>query len=356
MYLYMTIETSILKNFVNALPDKVALFDTNFSFLFKSEMLIEKELNNFLEHFKNKNNLETFLNQLRTSKKYEVTVFKTGSAQFKMGSQFQTLNLSDSMVFEYYYVKFEKLTDLEIEMQSEIDQLQLNQINLDRMKGLAEIAAGISHEINNPLTVIVAKTQYIKILFENAADNKLKILDSLDKIYQYSDRITKIIRSLKNFSRDTSADQPENNLLSGLVEDAMNLLGQDIRLSGIQIEVDMNKMNILVRGIPSEITQILVNLIRNAVDVLVGREQPRIQILLENLQNKKIKLSVVDNGGGICKDDIDKIFKSFYTTKSRDKGTGLGLSLSKYLAEKNTGSLYLDTENIQTCFCLVLST
>ncbi len=352
----MNIEISILQNFVNALPEKVALFDTNFKLLFKSEILIEKELNNFLEHFRNKYDLETFLNQLRSSKKYEISVLEIESVQFKIGFQFQTLIFSDQTVFNFFYIKFNDLIDSEIEMQSQIDQLQMNQINLDRMKGLAEIAAGISHEINNPLTVIVAKTQYIKILFENAADNKLKILDSLDKIYQYSDRITKIIRSLKNFSRDASADQPENNLLSGLIEDAMSLLGQDIRLSGIQIEVDMNRMNILVRGIPSEITQILVNLIRNAVDVLVGLEQPRIQILLENLQNKKIKLSVVDNGAGISKDDIDKIFKSFYTTKSRDKGTGLGLSLSKYLAEKNKGSLYLDTENIQTCFCLVLST
>ncbi len=352
----MNADVLILKKFVNNIPEKVALFDTNFSLLFKSETLGEKELNSFIESFKSARDISIFLNQLKISKNYESSIFKIESLQFKIGMQFQSVIFSDQSVFEYIYVKFDGLANsAESELQTQIDQLQLNQINLDRMKGLAEIAAGISHEINNPLTVIVAKTQYIRKLFENPEENKLKILESLDKIYQYSDRITKIIRSLKNFSRDTSSDPSEKILLSGLIEDTMNLLGQDIRQKGVQVEVDIDKMNVFVHGIPSEITQILVNLMRNAVDALTGSEQPCIQIQLEHLPDKKIKLSVIDNGSGIRPDNLSKIFQSFYTTKGRDKGTGLGLSLSKYLAEKNKGRLYLDTENTKTCFCLVLS-
>jgi C4-dicarboxylate-specific signal transduction histidine kinase len=341
-----------LNNFIVSIPEPVALFDTNFNFLVKSNQLKQEKLDLFLEDFNKKNQNETYLSQIIQLNLHENYIISYGKNNVEVRIVCQKFEVEKELK-EAIYVSIKDIISNQGQLEVS-DATHFDRISFDRMRALAEISAGISHEINNPLTVIVAKVEYIKSLLKNIEVNKVKIGDSLDKVYHHSERITKIIKSLKNFSREASADLAERISAATLINDAVNLLSENIRNNGIQIDTDSSQINIDVMCVPSEITQILVNLLGNAIDALAGHRNPVVQIVVRRLTNQNVQICVIDNGSGIAPEQAHKVFESFYTTKPRDKGTGLGLSLSKFLAQKNKGDLYLNTEHAQTCFSLEL--
>lgn len=235
---------------------------------------------------------------------------------------------------------------LELELEQERKKLQ----NSAKMISLGEMSAGVAHEINNPLSVITGSTGLIqKALLKNPPDlNQVK--EYLDKIQRMTTRIAKIVKSLKQFSRDDQLDPLVIYSLNTIVEDTIEFIDTRIDNSGVKISISMNQnLNIWCR--PVQISQVLLNIISNAIDATENSEEKWIRISV-TLENNFVKIRVIDSGPGIPAAIRDRIMNPFFTTKEVGKGTGLGLSLSKGIIEDHGGAMVLDMTGPNTCFLI----
>ena len=222
-----------------------------------------------------------------------------------------------------------------------------------KMASLGEMASGIAHEINNPLTIIVGKINRIKRLMAELSINNDQLSEDLDKIKTTSDRISKIIKGLHSFSRNTLNDPYDNIPLKKLITDTLELCFEKFKHDGIEFNFEISfDVEIQCRG--AEISQVMLNLLNNAYDAI--RELPvkwiRIEMHLQS--SERIQLLFIDSGLGIPKEISEKIMLPFFTTKDVNKGTGLGLSISKRIMEDHWGNLILDSSMPNTCFILEL--
>lgn len=346
--------TEILIQIIGSLPTPVILFDTELNLLIQSEALDKNIFDHFMIHFKNSYTKNSLFEKFLKQNNYHGYILDSDDKKISIEINLRTL-IIEEVQLQYVYVQFSDVTE-KIRINFEQEKMHMLQINNDKMHGLAEISAGISHEINNPLTVIMAKVQLVKNLITSSEPvNSEKIIEGLNRIHHHSERITKIIKTLKNFSRNTANDESEIVSIQSIIEDSTNLLHEQIKNKGIQIKLNISSENLNVRCVQSEITQIIVNLIKNSIDALETVRQPVIQIEINKVNAHQVRLALTDNGTGILPEVRDQIFRSFFTTKAAGSGTGLGLSLSKHLALKNNGRLFLDDQKSETSFCLELN-
>jgi PAS domain S-box-containing protein len=220
-----------------------------------------------------------------------------------------------------------------------------------RMSSLGEMAAGIAHEINNPLAVIRSKAQSLGDL---ANANKLTpevLKASVEKIDATTVRISKIIAGLRKFAREGSNDPFTKTSVKEIIDTAMDLSMWGYKEQGVALTV---------RGLPSdvdvdcrsvELVQVLVNLLNNARDASVTSVEKWVLFDL-SVEDDIIRFKITDSGPGIPQDQQDKIMHPFFTTKPPGKGTGLGLSISRGIVNSHQGKLWLDTSSSQTCFVI----
>ncbi|MFS0553366.1 sensor histidine kinase [Brevibacillus sp. 179-C9.3 HS] len=219
-------------------------------------------------------------------------------------------------------------------------KIEAQLIQSAKMAAIGEMAAGIAHELNSPLTAILGNSQLLMREMTDAPEAPL-----MKDIYQCGVRCKKIIQNLLTFSRQeeylfstTSIDE--------VVEDVLGLIGYQLSVSGLTITREMTEPPLLFHGSRHQIEQIVINLLLNARDAVAGRESPNIVIrsfLVQEEENSYVGLSVYDNGTGICADHLSQIFLPFYSTKERTKGTGLGLSVSLGIAEAHGGKLFAES-------------
>lgn len=261
--------------------------------------------------------------------------------------------LTQTLVGFYYFVK--QSNKFERESNEILKKLELEhkkQIHVQKFSSLGEMAAGVSHEINNPLMVIIGKTYNLKRILKNKLHEKDFAFTELDKIDSMVFRITKIIQSLRNFSRNTEGDPYEEVELKSILETSLDLCRERFASNGIKLEINAdNKLRVLCR--PSEIVQVLVNLLNNAIDASQSRPDAKVLIFARKIGHQ-IEIIVEDNGTGIPTGIEDKIMQPFFTTKDVGKGTGLGLSTSKGLIESHQGTLALIPTTGKTTFQILL--
>ncbi|MFS0916650.1 ATP-binding protein [Brevibacillus sp. 179-C 1.1 NHS] len=219
-------------------------------------------------------------------------------------------------------------------------KIEAQLIQSAKMAAIGEMAAGIAHELNSPLTAILGNSQLLMREMTDAPEAPL-----MKDIYQCGVRCKKIIQNLLTFSRQeeylfstTSIDE--------VVEDVLGLIGYQLSVSGLTITRELTEPPLLFHGSRHQIEQIVINLLLNARDAVAGRESPIIVIrsfLVQEEENSYVGLSVYDNGTGICADQLSQIFQPFYSTKERTKGTGLGLSVSLGIAEAHGGKLFAES-------------
>ncbi|QRG66731.1 sensor histidine kinase [Brevibacillus choshinensis] len=228
---------------------------------------------------------------------------------------------------------------------SEKINIEAQLVQSAKMAAIGEMAAGIAHELNSPLTAILGNSQ---LLLREMKESPAAPL--MNDIYQCGVRCKKIIQNLLTFSRQ------EEYLFSTIsinevVEDALSLIGYQLSVSGLTVTKELADPPLLFHGSRHQIEQIVINLLLNARDALVGREDPFIEIrsllVEEDDGDAYVGLSVHDNGEGIAADSLRQIFQPFYSTKERSKGTGLGLSVSLGIAEAHGGKLLAESEENQ---------
>lgn len=238
----------------------------------------------------------------------------------------------------FYFLK--QSVKFEAESNENLKKLEIEyskQIQVQKMSSLGEMAGGIAHEINNPLMVIIGTTYQIKKELEKALPPNHPVFSRMEKIDSMVQRIVRIIQALRNFSRNSEHDMSELIELQTIINSTLDLCQERFVTNGIKLEISGDKnLKILCR--PTEISQVLLNLLNNAFDATNLREGAKVSINTRVIDGK-VEITVEDNGHGIDPHIVDKIMQPFFSTKDIGKGTGLGLSISKGLIEGHKGTL-----------------
>jgi signal transduction histidine kinase len=265
---------------------------------------------------------------------------------------FSGLNFLGAFILTYMFLKFYSFSiqeSKEIEIENEHRFMQSS-----KMVSLGQLASGIAHEINNPLSIIIGRTQLLKSKIERntGAFDVPHCLQNLEKIEGTATLIARIVKGLNAFSRDNDRDPFLNQSVTQIAESAIDLCHQRLKETGIKVEIK-TKIDLMVLCRDVQITQVLVNLITNSIDAIEYLDERWINI--EFMADKKwISISVTDSGLGLAATERDKIMLPFYSTKVTGKGIGLGLSISKSIAESHNGLLFCDETSTHTKFTLQL--
>ena len=225
----------------------------------------------------------------------------------------------------------------------EMTELNAQLIQQDKLAALGKMAAGIAHEINNPLAVIGEKAGWMEDLlaeeeFRNSTNYK-EFAASIAKIEEHVDRARKITHSMLGFARrmEPRLDDVEINRVLDLTIDIM---ANHARINDIEIKKHFTDRLPVIASDQSQLQQVFMNLINNAIDAI--RSNGTIDIATQ-LDKDYINVTIRDDGPGITEAIQKKIFDPFFTTKQNGKGTGLGLSISYSIIEKMGGHITVES-------------
>ncbi|MBN2369764.1 MAG: PAS domain S-box protein [Vicinamibacteria bacterium] len=217
-----------------------------------------------------------------------------------------------------------------------------------KLESIGTLAAGVAHEINNPVNGIMNYAQLISNRLP--AENRLRAY--ADRIVEEGERVSEIVRNLLAFSRqERQAHGPAR--IQDIVASAVGLVRAVLRKEHIALDVDVPEELPQVRCRSRQIQQVMLNLLTNARDAInehcrenETRRHVGIQArLLEKDGRSWIRITVADCGGGVPREVGERVFDPFFTTKPRDKGTGLGLSISYGIARDHQGALWFESES-----------
>lgn len=219
-------------------------------------------------------------------------------------------------------------------------------INSERLAALGELAAGVAHEINNPINGII---NYAQIL-ANRIDKNHQLNEIANKIIKEGDRIAVIVSGLLSFSRQEN-DNRTMVSVRNLLQELLTLTGAQIRKDGIQISLDLADDLPPVFASPQEIERVFLNIINNSRYALnqkpaQGEDKKRLNILLDTVvieEKSFVNIGFKDNGIGIPSLIIEKVMNPFFSTKPPGKGTGLGLPISKRIIENHGGKFFIES-------------
>ncbi|MBN8537867.1 MAG: GHKL domain-containing protein [Deltaproteobacteria bacterium] len=220
-----------------------------------------------------------------------------------------------------------------------------------KMATLGEIASGVAHEINNPLTIIQAKAIIMQKKMEKKQILDTDMAEGFQKIISTVARITKIIKGLRFISRDGSSDSPVRVMLSQVLEMTLDLCVERLRNNQIKFEVDTFVDDFEIEVKETQMVQVFLNLINNSFDAIKELENKWVKISIEGNDNL-VTIRFTDSGLGISESILEKIMNPFFTTKPIGQGTGLGLSSSKGIVEGHSGKLYYNKKSPNTQFVI----
>jgi C4-dicarboxylate-specific signal transduction histidine kinase len=226
------------------------------------------------------------------------------------------------------------------------------------MATLGEMATGLAHEINQPLNVMrMAIVNVLKRL--GNGDVQIDYLtDKLNRIDAQVQRAAKVVDHMRVFGRRSEIEQQLFNPASA-IEGTLSLLAEGMRGKGVDLRINETAFAVHVRGYVDQLEQVLINLMVNARDALLGKREkdssfkPWISIYAER-DEQNVRLWVEDNGGGIDPRLLERIFEPFFTTKPIGVGTGLGLSVSYGIIDNMGGHLSVRNSAEGARFCIEL--
>jgi PAS domain S-box-containing protein len=234
-----------------------------------------------------------------------------------------------------------------------LKEAQVQLIQSGKLAAVGTLAAGVAHELNQPLMVIRGYAQEL-LADPRLADEELR--EDLHRIEAQTTRMGAIINHLRDFSRQSKGKRQETDL-SQVVTQALTFLGQQLKTRNVEVVQELDPALPAVWADPLQIEQVLLNLITNARDAMEKTGKGTITIRTGVAGDGRITLSVTDTGTGIAPDLQARIFDPFFTTKEIGKGTGLGLSICHGIMEEHGGEILVQSPVVQdrgTCFTLVL--
>ena len=237
-------------------------------------------------------------------------------------------------------------------------QLLTEAAQSERRAAIGTMAAGIHHEIGNPLNIIATRIQLFKLsrqkgLFRHKSNEEVlnQTESTLDECLKQSERISEITRKLSNFAKPSKEFKPELVSVPLEIDEVLAVFGHELEMEKIKIEKKFSQDLPKIVADRREIQQIFFNIIRNAAQAI--EEEGVVTVSAAPTTNNRVHIEVQDTGKGIPKDKIQRIFEPFFTTKGSNKGTGLGLSIVRQLVWRNKGEIsFKSQEGIGTTFIL----
>jgi two-component system NtrC family sensor kinase len=230
----------------------------------------------------------------------------------------------------------------------EAEDLNRQLMQASKLASIGELAAGVAHEINNPLAVILTENQVILDLVESehglGGEFKEQLGRSLGQIDAQVERCSHITQNLLRFSRRMALPSRYVDL-NAAVNDVVGLLEKRAASRGVFICLDFQENLPKIPGYEFELEQVFVNLISNAIDAHEGKPYGRIHIVTRHDSKRHgVVATVADSGSGISDKDLARVFDPFYTTKPVGQGTGLGLSISYSIIRQMGGGISVSSE------------
>lgn len=226
-----------------------------------------------------------------------------------------------------------------------LKQAEVKLFQTSKLASLGEMSAGIAHEINNPLAIIIGSLS----LLNKYKDNPMKLESKIVDIQKASIRIEKIVKGLKKFSRSSDEIvEYKSELLNDIIHEALILTEAKANRHTTSILLSLEE-NLSIHCDSIEIEQVFINLISNAIDAVDDRSEKWVKIITYKEQNQVV-IQIIDSGDGISLEVENKLFQPFFTTKPVGKGTGLGLSITKGILDQHKASIIINRNFKNTCF------
>lgn len=222
------------------------------------------------------------------------------------------------------------------DMEEQLAQRERELVQSKKLAGIGTLAAGVAHELNNPLNNIYTTAQRLK---KKAGDESPEFVrKGLEDIFSQTMRVKSIVADLLEFARGR---QPHLRAveLSSFIEGVYKHIGNVIDTKKVRFMPELHPAEIVLSADPEQMEQVFINLFANAVDAMHGEGDLRV---MAREEEKTVSILVSDSGRGMSADSLEKIFEPFYTTK--DKGTGLGLSIVFNIIQKHHGEIRVESE------------
>ncbi len=234
------------------------------------------------------------------------------------------------------------------------DQLQQQICQASKMASIGELVDTVAHELNTPISIIVAQIQALQLKFP---ENHSVYAEELKIIKDQTQRISKYTRRLLNYSQMMPFQRKPHDVVQ-VLDECLYILGHRLRANHISLKKTISSALPKISVDRSQIEQVFINLINNAIDAIGRNGEIVIEIFPQ--KNEKldgIELRIADNGEGISDENLPKIFDPFFTTKESSKGTGLGLSISKAIIQRHSGKISASSQlGIGTTLVIFLPT
>jgi PAS domain S-box-containing protein len=223
-----------------------------------------------------------------------------------------------------------------LQMRKDLEEVHLQLVQSEKIASVGRMAAGVAHEINNPLAGIM---MYAELLKEELANNP-QYLSDIQVVIDQTIRCKKIVSDLLEFSRQ-SVGKAVSFSLQKMIEKSLALLIHQALFQNIEVDLDIEEDMPEMIGDLGQLQQVITNLLINAADAMEGKGNIRIDAKFISDANQ-FEIQLADSGPGIPEADRDKIFDMFFSTKPVGKGTGLGLSISQNIIKLHGGTMAVD--------------
>jgi two-component system NtrC family sensor kinase len=226
----------------------------------------------------------------------------------------------------------------------EKERTQKQLIQAEKLAALGIVAAGIAHEVKNPLAIIIQGVEYLR----TSSGSDALLIDIVERIKKSAFRADSIIKGLLSFTRQMPI-QAEQVEIEPVVEETLSFIEHQLKLKHIKIVKQFSPGLPKVTMDINQIKQVFLNLLLNSVDAI--QDGGTITISAKPLESasgeRHLQIIFTDTGVGIPKDEIEKVFDPFYTTKDGSGNAGLGLSIAKGIIDKHNGTLRIESETGQ---------
>jgi two-component system NtrC family sensor kinase len=251
------------------------------------------------------------------------------------------------------------------EIDTEKEQLGQQLVRASRLAELGEMAAGFAHEINNPLQIMTSEQALVDTIFTDMiqkgelkeSQDLVDLKDSMAQIKLQIERCAKITQAILKFGRQSEPVSKDIDLVA-FIPEVTSMIVKKASVNGIAVREEISENTPVIRGDPSMLQQVLLNLYNNAMDAITerhGAEGGELVIGSAPDEEGRVKISVTDNGVGISPENLKKIFSPFFTTKPVGKGTGLGLSVCFGIVDSLGGVMEVSSERgVGTTFTIRL--
>jgi two-component system NtrC family sensor kinase len=216
--------------------------------------------------------------------------------------------------------------------------LEANLIQSEKLAGVGQLAAGVAHEINNPLAAIIANAQ---ILMRCLPSNDKDLLESVKLIETAGLRASQVVRNLLGIARKDRYEFLPTDINETL-RNSLSLVQHEVVKRPIEIHLDLSDDLPLIKASKDHLQSVWINFILNAMDAI--EERAGVITITTRANDSEVQVSVSDTGKGISEDKLARIFEPFYTTKLPGRGTGLGLSVCMRIIKQHSGTIHVDSQ------------